>query len=552
MKYPYKIFIISIIILLFIIPALAEDIEWVDPQEKTLRLMEFVTRDGFIIEASDFYENSSLISVYDSSHNLISRNITRINDWMEINDQMNISIVDLKEKIGNIGASHGLNVVVDQWVRIETRLAGRPIARVSISPPEEKINNKTVVRRSFNPGSEISVNFSVRNDGKAVLKDTKLKINSSLPLFVDDKLNYEILDLKAGNESEFITVHFRAPYVSNKSEFYIGAEATGIDIFGKTYYATDSIDVEVEPKIEKTTDKGSERVYIKKYVTEKVYMGDVAVVSLYIKNNGSNRIGNLILEENLSSGLIPINTNLSWNFSLGPFEQKSISYKIKPEKPGSYFFPPGSTRIDYQDGYEYNKNLNKLIVNGPYVVLSKSANIEDPLKGGNVTITIEAKNMGNAVAIAKINDIFPVNYSLASGNMSFSQIFRTVVLRPGNSSSFSYSLNIKDSGSFILPPAKATVLDQFLYRDERYTQRVNSGNLSINVEEPMIARQQEPVKIISTPVPTMIPESTSTPVPAETEVTTPKPTSGFHGYIFIIVLFTVKYIIRNHKSKRKL
>lgn len=206
MKYPYKIFLISIIIFMFIIPALADDIEWVDPQEKTMRLMEFVIRDGFIIEASDFYDNSSLISVYDTSHNLISRNVTRINDYMEINGMLNISIKNLKEKVGNIGASLGMNVVVDQWVRIETRVAGRPLPRVSISPIEERIKDKLVVRRSFTPGSDISINFSVRNDGKAVLKDTILKINSSLPLLVDDKLYYELLDLRAGNGSGFITV----------------------------------------------------------------------------------------------------------------------------------------------------------------------------------------------------------------------------------------------------------------------------------------------------------------------------------------------------------
>src|SRR5659263_197379 len=129
MKYPYKIFIISIVILLFIIPAFAEDIEWVDPQEKTLRLMEFVIRDAFIIEASDFYENSAIISVYDTSRNVIARNVTRINDSMEINGRLNISIKNLTEKVGNISASLGMNVVVDQWVRIETRVAGRPLPR---------------------------------------------------------------------------------------------------------------------------------------------------------------------------------------------------------------------------------------------------------------------------------------------------------------------------------------------------------------------------------------------------------------------------------------
>jgi|GEM_PF-2286233 len=556
MKYPYKIFIISIIIFMFIVPALAkDDIEWADPQEKTLRLMEFVIRDGFIIEASDFYDNSALISVYDTSHNLISRNITRLDDWMEINDSLNISIINLTEKVGNIGASLGLNVVVDQWVRIETRVAGRPIPKVSISPIEERINDKLVVRRSFTPGSEISVNFSVRNDGKAVLKDTILKINSSLSLLFDDKLYYELLDIKRDNESRIITVRFRAPYVENTTDFKIFAQASGIDVFAKTYYSIDSIDIEVKPQVEKKADNIVERLYIKKYVTEKVYMGDIAVVSIYIKNNDSRKIDNLTLEETLSRGLIPINTNVSWNFSLGPFEQKYITYKIKPEKPGTYYFPPGSTRIEYQGGLEFDKKLNKLIVNGPYVVLSKSANKENPLKGDNVTITLEAKNLGNAVAIVKIIDKVPMNYSLESGNMSFSQVLRTVVLRAGNSTSFSYLINIKENGIFILPPVKATVLDQFLYREERYTQRINSENISISVKEQKISRQQELVKIIRTPVSTVIPKSTSTPVPEETVMATPKYTPGFQGYILItifIVIFHGNKYNKKKNSKRKI
>jgi hypothetical protein len=545
MKYPFKIFIISIIILLFVIPAFAEDIEWVDPQEKTLRLMEFVIRDGFIIEASDFYENSALISVYDTSHNLLSRNITRINDYMEINGRLNISILNLQEKVGNIGASLGMNVVVDQWVRIETRVAGRPLPRVSISPIEERIKNKMVVRRSFIPGSEISVNFSVRNDGKAVLKDTILKINSSLPLLVDDKLYYELFDFRAGNGSGFITVRFWAPYTVDKKNYSISAQVSGLDIFGNTYKAVDSIDIEVKTQFEK-------RIDIRKYVTEKVYMGDLAVVSIYIKNNESRTIENLTLKETLSSGLIPVNTNMSWNFSLGPLEEKSIAYKIKPEKPGTYFFQPGSTRIEYKDGLEFDKKVNKMIVNGPYVVLTKLSNIENPVKGDNVTITIEAKNLGNAVAITKISDSVPINYSLVSGNMSFSQVLKTEVLRAGNSTSFSYTLNIKDNGLYILPPVKATVLDQFIYREERYMQRISSGNLSINVKEAIIVQQQGQVKILRTPAPTVIPENTNTPVPAGTVAVTPESTPGFEGYIFIIVLSIVKIILNNKNSKRKL
>jgi hypothetical protein len=514
----------------------------VDPQEKTLRLMEFVIRDGYYIEASDFYDNSSIISVYDPAHNLISRNITRLNDSMEVNERFNITIIDLKEKTGNIGANLGLNVLVDQWVRIESRVAGRPIPRVSIAPHEERIQNKTVVRRSFKPGSEISLNFSVGNYGKAVLKDTILKINSSLPLLLDDTLNYDLLDIKAGNVSDILTIRFRAPYVEEKKIFTVRGIASGFDRWGKTYTGTESMDIEVIPQIDK-------RLYIRKYVTEKIYMGDAGVVSIIIKNNLTQKIENLTLTETPPGGLIPVTTNLSWNFSLEPLEQKSISYLVKPTKPGTYFFQPGSSRVEYKDGSEYDKKLNKMIVNGPYVVLSKTANIENPVKGDNVIITIEAKNLGTAVAIVKIVDDVPVNYSLKPGNMSFSNIVKTVVLRTGNSTSFSYTLTINATGSFILPAVKATVIDQFLYQDERYTQKISSNNLSINVKEPIIVQEQ--VKIIRTPVPTVIPEQTSVPVPTETTVPTSKSTPGFQGHVFIMI-YIVLHVIRNRNEKRKL
>jgi uncharacterized repeat protein (TIGR01451 family) len=539
-----KMLLILIIVCFFIIPVLAEDIEWVDPQEKTLRLMEFVIRDGYYIEASDFYDNSSIISVYDPAHNLISRNISRINDWMEVNDRFNITIIDLKEKTGNIGATHGLNVLVDQWVRIESRVAGRPVPRVSIAPHKERVKDKMVVRRIFPSGYEISLNFSVGNYGKAVLKDTILKINSTLPLLLDDKLDYELLDIKAGNVSDNHTVRFRAPYVEEKKHFTIWGMATGIDRWGKTYTATGSLDIEVIPQIDK-------RISIRKYVTEKVYMGDAGVVSIIIINNRTQKIENLTLTDTLPGGLIPVKTNLSWNFSLEPLEQKSISYLVKPTKPGTYYFPPGNSRIEYKDGLEFDKKLNKMIVNGPYVVLSKIANIENPIRGDNVTITIEAKNLGTSVAIVKIADDVPVNYSLKPGNMSFSNILKTVVLRTGNSTSFSYTLTINDTGSFILPPVKATVLDQFLYQDERYTQKISSNNLSINVKEPVIIAQQEPVKISRTPAPTIIPEQTGVPVPTGTTVPATKSTPGFHGYVFIMV-YIVLHVIRNKDEKRKL
>ena len=528
MKPICKIIIILIILYSAIYPVFAEEPEWVDPQEKTMRMTESFTREGYVIEATDFYDSSALITVFDAKGNLVTRNLTRINDYFVVDDRMNITIIDLQEVRGNIGANLGLNVSVDQWVKIETRVKGSPSIKLSIIPKGIEIKNRTIVRRTYIPGSEIPINFSIRNEGKAKLKDMILKINTSLPVLYNEKLNYEILELGAGNESDVITVRFQAPYTEERKLISISVEATGYDIFGKAYRAADSAFIEVIPQFDN-------KIELIKYVSEKVYMGDIAVVSLSIKNNGSYKIDNVNLTESLPQGIEPIDTNLSWNFNLEPFEQKTISYMVKPQKPGTYFFLPGSSIIEYQGTLDYNKKPVKLIVGGPYVILLKSASSYDPVKGEKINITIEAKNLGDATAIVKLIDTIPVNYSLASEDQTYDNISDTMVLHPGISGSFSYLIFTSGTGSFILPPARATILDKIMYKDERYTQNATSAELIIKVREPL-KMESSSVKITSVPQKSASPESIETNVPSET----PKSSPGFEVYMFIIFFLVIR------------
>ncbi len=522
--------IILIIFYSSIFPVFAEEPEWVDPQEKTMRMTESFTREGYVIEATDFYDYSALITVFDTKGNLVTRNVTRIDDYFVVDDRLNISIINLQEVRGNIGANLGLNVSVDQWVKIRTRVKGRPSIKLSIIPKGIEINNKSIVRHTYIPGSEIAVNFSVRNEGKARLKDMILKINTSMPVLYDEKLNYEILELGAGNESDPITVRFQAPYTGERKSISIMVEAIGYDIYGKAYRAADSAFIELIPPFDNKID-------LKKYISEKVYMGDVAVVSINIRNNGSQKLDNVNLTDSLPPGIEPIDTNLSWNFTLGPFEQKTISYMVKPQKPGIYFFLPGSSIIEYQGVLDYNKKPIKLIVGGPYVVLLKYASSYDIFKGDNVNVTVEAKNMGDATAIVKLNETIPANYSLTFGNQTYETVSDTMVLHPGMSGSFSYLLFASGTGGFILPPAKAIILDKILYKDERYTQRATSAEVIIKVREPL-KMELSSSKMTSIPKKSTSPESIETNVPSET----PKSSAGFEGYIFIIFVLVIVVI----------
>ncbi|MCZ7355992.1 MAG: hypothetical protein O8C66_08415 [Candidatus Methanoperedens sp.] len=541
MKYLYKIVIVLILIYTGIYPAFADEIEWVDPQEKTLRFTDSFTREGFQIEATGFYNNTdfkdlmALITVYDSDHRLVTSNITRINDSFSIDNRLNITIIDLQDRFANIGAAHGVNAIADQWVKIRTRVPGTPLPKLSVLPAEKHFNNRTIVSRIFAPGSEISINFTIRNDGKGSLRSPTLQINTSLPPLAHERLDYELPELKAGNESDIITVRFKAPYITEGKSFQISAEVNGNDVLRRAYKAVDSTYIEV-----REMDK---RIMFGKFVSEKIYMGDIAVVSLSLTNNLSLPIDNVSLTDSLPPDLEPLDTNLSWNFSLGPLEHKLISYAIKPQKPGTYLLMPGSSIFEYPGGFGYNEKPAKLIVNGPYVVLVKSANIINPVVGENISVTVEAKNQGDATAIVKLSDGLPPDNSISNASPEkYKVVLNTVVLHSGESASFSYALNANASGSFVIPPAKAIVLDQFLYLDERYTQRAVSNYLVLDVREPL--KLEGPAIEV-----TRIPVQTATPGITGTPVTTPKPASGFQGYIFIM-LFIVIWLIKRHNFRR--
>lgn len=487
-------------------PVMADETEWVDPQENILRLSESFTKDIFIIEATDFYSDSVLITVYrkngnvsDNDDNKIDSNIMRFGDSWNVSDQnstINITIKELREDRGNIAAYEGLNVIVDQWVSVYVRIAGKPLPIVSIVPEERHIQNRTIVKRIFSLGSEMTINFTIKNIGKAKLKELRLKINTTLPLlFSGDKLDHELSTLDAGN-STTVSVRFRTPY--NHGNLSITADATGVDVFERKYYSKDSTYIIVKPYIEKLVE-------LNKYIPEKVYMGDLIYVSLNVRNNGYNNLTMNIVDgvpagfdiigdtnnENTSGdggiGREISDGTISWNFTLEGNNEKAIIYKVRPKKPGIYSFEYACADIEgigIECSERPNKiSNNKLIVSGPYVELTK---LVENIETNNTKIKIIASNKGDRTAIIRLVDYVPRNYTLVGVNKSayksdFNRVaFKPIVLRPQSSSILDYTLYGIDSGiDYWLPPVEATIFDQFLYLEDRYVQKISSNELIV-------------------------------------------------------------------------
>lgn len=462
------------------------DIEWVDPQENMLSLAENFTRDNFIIEATDFYEGSVLITIYDDANYnscipycqsiIVSKTVARTGDSWNITDinnitRMNIYVKELKEIRGNVSAYEGLNIIVDQRVKIRTTLVGRPAPILSITPKERHSNNRTFVDRIFKTGDEITINFSIKNEGKATLRNMGLLINSSgLPILSsDEKLSYQLSELKV-NETEIINVRFRAPYVIERRNYTISAIVLGTDPFGREYNISDHTNIVIRPIIEKIIE-------VKKFVPEKVHIGDYVYLTLYIKNNLYSEIQCVKLIDDLPAGFERIgwDKNLS-NFTLKKNENKLVMFKIKAKRPGIYTFPDSTVEYGCEDekGKIYTVDSNRLIVNGPFVELKKVGLI----KGDNdIEIKIYAKNLGDTTAIVRLIDMIPKNGAIKP----------SLVVRPGRIVTFSYTINKTNITDMIfdkkikLPAAEGTVYDQYLYQNDRYTQKTNSNELILNV-----------------------------------------------------------------------
>ena len=202
---------------------------------------------------------------------------------------------------------------------------------------------------------------------------------------------------------------------------------------------------------------------------------------MYVKNNGSANISGINLIEDIPGGFESLDDawNLT-NFTLKGNENKLIVYKLKPKKPGIYTFPEKSSIIEWNDnngldsGIEYNKKSSRVIVSGPFVELKKSGFVKD----GIINVRIDAKNIGDRTAVVRFTDFVP-----GIGNKS-----RSLIVRSGSLVTYSYTIDknnvtdIVDNGKVTLLPVDGLILDQFLFKNERYIQTARSNDLVLNVD----------------------------------------------------------------------
>ncbi len=518
---------LSLLISLFFIEAAlavpSGDIEWGEPHVHLLHIGESVVRGDYVIEATDFFSNYALITIYDKDWNRLASNVTCTGEYVEWNNSINVSLLEVHTSIGNTSR---LNVPVDQWIKIESRLVGVP--RLTIALQSEKYLHTA--------GEEISINVSIRNYGTGRLKNARLVLNTDLTPVNGDKTEYDLYEIAADNTSEdnnlskMINVRFKAPASIYNATYNITGVVTGEDLFGNLYRKEDTVHVKV---------LGSHRVEAHKYVRERAYIGEKVYVTLSVLNNGTVSLKNLTLTDALPKPLHPPpNYSLRWSFDLPPGAHKSISYPCIAKSPGAYVLPPAVLNWEFNNiNYTLQTERPRVVLSGPSVSVVKTANRTKIPPNGRVKISLVATNTGDQAAIVRIEDHIPESVKLVSGDL-----YRSLIVYQNETKRHTYTLELPANGTITLPPALTSTTDLLQFYEDpgqlpysRHNIRSRTNTIELIVEPLEISHEDGLMRTIVTPTPrpfVVEVKETPLPVPAKSGKT---PGTGIVTAIFVFV-----------------
>jgi uncharacterized repeat protein (TIGR01451 family) len=503
------------------------DVEWGQPQVHYLHIGEFVERGDYIVEATDFFSNYVLITIYDKNWSRLAYNVTAAGDYVDFEEKINISVLEVHTSTGNTSR---LNVPVDQWVKIKTWLGGKPRLTVVLE----------LDRYEYRAGETIPLNVSVRNYGTAKIKNVKLSLLTNLTA---EKREYDLYEIAAGNTSEggnlseIIRVRFKAPADIYNATYNITAVVTGEDVFGNHYRKEETVEFKV---------LGMLKVEAYKYVRARTYVGEKTYVTVTVVNNGSVSLKNVTLQDEAPPLLHPPpNYSLKWHFDLPAGARKSVSYPLTTTTPGSYILPPATVNWSFGGAnYTVKTGTPRAVISGPRVKVTKIADRTSVSPNSTVNITLTVSNTGDLPAVVRIQDKIPEGVELVRG-----RLYRSMVVYQDETKNHTYTIKLVKKSTVTLPAALVSTTDLLQFYEEpgqlaysRHNVRSKSNTVTLEMPPPVRKTFEEAIgKTVVTPTPTPFKvEAEQTPSTTPTLSPTEKAPSLRILTLIAVLLFTAK------------
>lgn len=285
------------------------------------------------------------------------------------------------------------------WVVVEIESRGIPNLEISVHTDKD----------DYAPSSEIPVTLTLRNTGTADAVNVDIEILTPLPV-KRGQLKYHYNRIEIGDSfTEELT--FMSPMVKEHETFQIVADVSGYDVKDIQYSAKIQKNVMilvVSPKC----------LSIRKSTPGKIYLKDMAMVSISVKNSGDCDLKNVTITDSVPDSIRLVgNHTLSWVTDIPANDEWNYRYLIKSTEPdrNGIEMPPATAKYRFRgEDYTVYSNQPGLVVYGPKIILSKMVDVSEVTGGSNVKVTVTAENSGNTPTKVTVFDNISLNTTLIS------------------------------------------------------------------------------------------------------------------------------------------
>ncbi len=508
-----KLIIIPLVLSVFISSAAAFEVnqlQWAQGISGKLKQDDIISYNGYSVRAigfpgpfeSDRYKNipaepvDPYVALNISKNGIfINKTVLALGESFVVPDgELRITATGLPPKDSSVWLFESY----DPWATVDLSPRGTPKLEIQVETDKTEYLSAT--------STEINAIVTLKNTGTASASNVDVTLKTDLPI-KRGELNYHYDKIEKGT-SNSMAVTFSTPLLQEMNNYDMLANVTGFDVKDIFYTGESSKTISITPEplvslsIHKTTN-------------DKIYLKDLAIVSLSVKNNGKDDLKNVSITDSLPDEFKLTNNNsLHWVVDLPVGGDWDFHYLIKPVESNSegITLPAASAGFNYRNkNYLIQSNSPSIVVYGPKITLTKQADVTQITPGDSVTITTVAENKGSTPTKIFIQDDLPKEATIIRGNTTLEDY-----LEANKAVSFSYTIKINSDTPVTLPSATA---EYYELGNMGNKLKIASQAIEIGIKPPeVIPTEEAPAPEIATPEPT---EVTPEPTPTEPQIQEP-------------------------------
>lgn len=418
------------------------DTDWTNKEDVTLEWGDSYSTGNYTILAEDFDKQSiqSIVTIFKNNEEIHTAIMS---------DGETIEVSTIKITINEIGGCSGESEI--PYVKTTIFTMKPPALSIDI---ENNMTSDGLMNLTFiieNSGgirfTNITLNAMIPDDLKVSSNKYEDSFDSLSSIQNGSLITGTMENLSAGSK-DTMWVKLEIPVLPKKIEIPIIIDSLGYDLDNRAYEISNKVNMTIEPAIK------LKKVPLHAMINDSddnFYMDDRVYVSITVFNSASTDAYDVTLNETLmnSNFILDPDSELDWTFDLPARHSKSFYYFMRPVRPGEVQLSVTNISRVY-NGHTFLNSTNSTTVKifGSYFEISKTLNNYKITPEEKLIVNVEAKNTGNHASYLILTDEIPDFAEFIQGTLNTSE-----VVKPGDTISFNYTLNINKIGDYRFPSA---------------------------------------------------------------------------------------------------